>query len=238
MVGIRQLLHRLHTRGLFHLAPGTAPWHSCHNACLHTLGNPAQSTTGGHCLRNSWNDGRGSNVFGVHRPNLRAFYWSPSLSWCMLCRAHNGMGRLHMRPRTSQDCCLCISCFCVIRRCLFWPAGFGGGSERPRCHQLAAPGRAAALRRTPTRRCLRCAYRHKRRKHHTARMQAKGRPSQHRLGPSNNVARLLHCLLHKRPSCCSDERRHVCLHCQRLPSTRVSRPCLRFLHVGIRTSPR
>ena len=238
MVGIRQLLHRLHARGFFHLAPGATSWHSCHNACFHALGNLAQSATGRHCLRNSWNDGWGSNVFGVCRPYLHSFYWGPPLSWCMLCRAHNGMGCLHMRPRTSQDCCLRVSCFCVIRCRLFWPARVGGGSERPCHHHLATPGRAAAVCRAPTRRCLRCAYRHKRRKHHTARMQAKGCPSQHRLGPSSNVARLLHCLLHKRPSGCSDERRHVCLHRQRLSSTRVSRPCLRFLHVGIRTSPR
>ena len=238
MVGVRQFLHRLHARGLFHLAPGTAPWHSCHNACFRTLGNLAQNTTGMHCLRNSWNDSRGSNVFGVHRPYLRAFYWSPSLSWCMLCRAHNGMGCLHMRPRTSQNCRLRVSCLCVIQRYLFWPAGVGGSSERPCCHRLAASGRAAALCRNPTRGCLRCAYRHKRRKHHTARMQAKGCPSQHRLGPGNNAARLLHCLLHKRPSGCSDERRHVCLLRQRLPSTRVPRPCLCFLYLGIRPSPR
>ena len=238
MVGVRQFLHRLHARGLFHLAPGTAPWHSCHNACFRTLGNLAQNTTGMHCLRNSWNDSRGSNVFGVHRPYLRAFYWSPSLSWSMLCRAHNGMGCLHMRPRTSQNCRLRVSCLCVIRRYLFWPAGVGGSSERPCCHRLAASGRVTALCRTPARGCLRCAYRHKRRKHHTARMQAKGCPSQHRLGPSNNAARLLHCLLHKRPSGCSDERRHVCLHRQRLPSTRVPRPCLCFLYLGIRPSPR
>ena len=127
---------------------------------------------------------------------------------------------------------------CVIRRCLFWLAGVGSSSERSCCHQLAAPDRAVALCRAPTRGCLRRAYRHKRRKHRTARIQAKRRPSQHRLGPGNNVARLLHCLLHKRPSGCSDERRHVCLHRQRLSSTRVSRPCLRFLYLGIRTSPR